>query len=92
MGEYPNKSKKSASMTGKKKVMPGNAGHNGFTAGGKGHMFGKQHAGPKKAGVTGDTETSDGGKFAKGGNGKMFGLQHAGKKAPGVTGKVTKGK
>ncbi len=89
MGEYPNKSKKSASMTGKKKVeSTASTGKNGFAAGGKGanhKMFGKQHAGPKAAGVTGDVEKSKGGKFAAGGNTKMFGKQHAGTQLNGET-------
>ncbi len=35
--------------------------------GGKGHMFGKQSAGPKAPGVTGKSDKGNGGKWAKGG-------------------------
>ena len=56
--------------------------------GGSGHMFGKQHAGPKKAGVTGKSDTGNGGKFAKGGGkGKIGGKQPKSGKA--VAGRVS---
>ena len=56
--------------------------------GGGGHMFGKQHAGPKKAGVTGKADTGKGGKFGKGGpTGKIGGKQPKAGKA--VAGKVS---
>ena len=45
--------------------------------GGSGHMFGKQWAGPKKAGVTGKAQSGSGGKWGKGGSGHMFGKQTA---------------
>jgi hypothetical protein len=61
-----------------------------FMTGGKGHMFGKQHAGMRnslsKAG-TGKSDSSPGGKFGKGGSGHMFGKQSANPRRPGVTGK-----
>lgn len=44
-----------------------------FAKGGGTGMFGKQHAGPQEAGVTGHTTKGDGGRFAAGGKGKMFG-------------------
>jgi hypothetical protein len=55
--------------------------------GGSGHMFGKQHAGPKKAGITGKAQTGDGGKFAKGGGTGQIGRQ--GKSSPVVKGRVS---
>ncbi len=56
--------------------------------GGKGGMFGKQHAGPQKSGVSGKDPAGSGGKFAKGGGkGGMFGKQSASPKAPGKSGK-----
>lgn len=58
-----------------------------FAKGGSGHMFGKQTAGPKTAGITGKAQSGSGGKFAKGGSGKMFGRQNAGPRTPGKTGK-----
>lgn len=45
----------------------------GASAGGSGKMFGKQHAGPQKSGVTAG-KSGDGGKWAKGGSTKMFGF------------------
>ena len=54
--------------------------------GGKGHMFGKQHAGPKKPGMTGKANTSDGGKFAKGGPTGKVGTQKPSRPSrPGVS-------
>jgi hypothetical protein len=44
--------------------------------GGGGHMVGKQHVGPKKAGAM-VTKSGSGGKFASGGKTKMFGKQSA---------------
>lgn len=58
-----------------------------FMKGGNKHMFGKQHAGTQKSGVTSADKTSSGGKFAKGGSGHMFGKQSANPRRPGVTGK-----
>jgi hypothetical protein len=43
--------------------------------GGTGHMFGKQHVGTKKPGVTGKVDSGGTGKWIKGGSGKMFGKQ-----------------
>lgn len=45
-----------------------------FAKGGTTKMFGKQHAGPDRAGETSGTKAGSGGKFAKGGKGKMFGF------------------
>lgn len=61
-----------------------------FMVGGKGHMFGKQHAGTRASlsqASTGKKDTSPGGKFMKGGSGHMFGKQSANPRRPGVTGK-----
>ena len=55
--------------------------------GGKGHMFGKQHAGPKKPGITAKADKGDGGKWAKGGGTGYVGKQ--GKSTPSVAGKVS---
>lgn len=48
-----------------------------FAKGGKTKMFGKQHAGPQKSGMTSHATNGDGGKFHKGGKTKMFGKQSA---------------
>jgi hypothetical protein len=56
---------------GKSKSMK--SGGFGHKAGGAGKMFGKQHAGPQKSGVSAG-KSGSGGKFAKGGSGKMFGF------------------
>lgn len=61
------------------------SGSPAFAKGGKGKMFGKQSAGPQKAGVVGHTTAGKGGKFAKGGKGKMFGKQSAVPAKPGVS-------
>jgi hypothetical protein len=58
--------------------------------GGSGHMFGKQHAGPKKPGITGKAQTGDGGKFAKGGPTGKVGKQGTAGKA--VAGRVSTGR
>jgi hypothetical protein len=49
-------------------------------SGGKTHMFGKQHAGPKAAGITGKSDKGDGGKWGKGGPTGKVGKQ--GKSTP----------
>jgi len=59
----------------------------GFAKGGSGHMFGKQSAGPKSAGITGKAQSGSGGKWAKGGSKQMFGKQNAGTRTPGRSGK-----
>jgi len=56
--------------------------------GGKGHMVGKQHAGPRAAGTTA-TKSGDGGKFLMGGKGKMFGKGSARPAAAGMTAKTS---
>jgi hypothetical protein len=57
-----------------------------FAEGGDTHMFGKQAAGPDKAGNTGkDQSSAPGAKFAKGGSGKMFGFHGAEAQSPGRT-------
>ena len=58
-----------------------------FPQGGNTKMFGKQAAGPAKAGVTAG-KSGSGGKFPAGGNGKMFGKGSAGAAKPGVTAKA----
>jgi hypothetical protein len=58
-----------------------------FPMGGKGKMFGQQHAGPKAPGVTGKVDRGNGGKFPMGGKGKMFGKGSASPAKPGVTAK-----
>lgn len=58
-----------------------------FAVGGSGHMFGKQHAGPDRAGETSGTKGGSGGKFAKGGTTKMLKEQHTNKRPAGITGK-----
>lgn len=65
----------------------------GPVAEGKGHMFGKQAAGPQKPGVSGKSNSGDGGKYAKGGSGHMFGKEQlfAGPQVPGCTGKSMSG-
>lgn len=46
-----------------------------FASGGETPMFGKQAAGPDKAGNTGkDQSSAPGAKYAEGGKGKMFGF------------------
>ena len=57
-----------------------------FAKGGSGSMFGKQAAGPQKAGVTAG-KSGSGGKFAKGGSKGMFGKQSASPMPSGRTGK-----
>lgn len=54
--------------------------------GGKTHMFGKQHAGPKKPGVAGKADKGDGGKYGRGGPTGYVGKQ--GKSTPSPAGKV----
>jgi hypothetical protein len=58
--------------------------------GGGGHMFGKQHAGPKTPGITGKAQKGDGGKWAKGGPGGKVGK--ATRSSPVVKGRVSVGK
>ena len=59
-----------------------------FPKGGKTGMFGKQHAGPQKAGQTNTgSKAGSGGKFPMGGKTGMFGKQHAGAARGGTTGK-----
>lgn len=58
--------------------------------GGPGHMFGKQHAGPKKSGITGKAQSGDGGKWAKGGPTGKVG--NSTKSSPAVKGRVSTGK
>jgi hypothetical protein len=72
-------------MSGKSKVVK--SGHMKPVNGGKGHMFGKQHAGPKKPGVSGKADTGNGGKYARGGGTGYVGRQ--GKSTPSVPGKVS---
>lgn len=67
------------------KVVKKSAGS--FAKGGTTKMFGLQHAGPDKAGMSGPTKTGTGGKWAKGGSGHMFGRQTAGPRKPGQSGK-----
>ncbi len=55
--------------------------------GGGGHMFGKQHAGPKKPGIAGKGDKDDGGKYGKGGGTGFVGKQ--GKSSHAVAGKVS---
>jgi len=55
--------------------------------GGSGHMFGKQSAGPKKAGDSAKAQTGRGGKWAKGGGTGFVGKQ--GKSSHAVSGKVS---
>ena len=52
--------------------------------GGPGHMFGKQHAGPKKSGITGKAQTGDGGKWAKGATGPALGSVFQGTNKNGI--------
>lgn len=49
--------------------------------GGPGHMFGKQHAGPKTPGITGKAQSGNGGKFGKGGPSGKVGKQGKSEKA-----------
>ena len=59
-----------------------------FAQGGKTKMFGKQHAGPAKAGdSTNGDKSGDGGEWAAGGKTKMFGKGHA---SPAVAGHTAK--
>jgi hypothetical protein len=58
-----------------------------FAQGGSGKMFGMQHAGPQKSGVSAHSTKGSGGKWGKGGSGKMFGMQHASKMRSGRSGK-----
>ena len=67
----------------KGKVKSAKAG--GFAKGGAGHMFGKQAAGPQKAGGTAHAVKGDGGKAAKGGSGHMFGYSPSVPQRPGRT-------
>lgn len=62
-----NSAKSKSSTT---KSMPG-----GGVKGGKGHMFGKQYAGPQSAGTTAHKTSGSGGKFAKGGGTGKVGSQ-----------------
>ncbi len=64
------------------KAFPGGGGK-----GGKGKMFGQQHAGDRKPEVTGKADKGAGGKFGKGGSGHMFGKQSANPMKSGKTGK-----
>jgi len=59
----------------------------GGAKGGNGKMFGQQHVGKRKPGVTGKADSGGGGKFGKGGAGHMFGKQSAGLMKSGKTGK-----
>jgi hypothetical protein len=72
-------------MAGKSKVIS----HGKMTAvrGGPGHMFGKQSAGPKSAGITGKAQSGRGGKWAKGGGTGKIGSQ--GKSSHVVAGRVS---
>lgn len=54
-----------------------------FAQGGKGHMFGKQSAGPKSPDHVGKAQSGSGGKWAVGGSGHMFGKQSASPAKPG---------
>lgn len=74
-------------MAGKSKTISKGSFPGGGAKGGSGKMFGKQHAGPDKAGTSGQTKTGSGGKWAKGGSGHMFGKQHASARVPGRSGK-----
>jgi hypothetical protein len=58
-----------------------------FAKGGKTKMFGKQHAGPQKPGVSAKDPKGDGGKWAKGGSTHMFGRQSASPAKAGMSGK-----
>lgn len=64
------------------KAFPGGGGK-----GGNGKMFGQQHVGKRKPGVTGKVDSGGGGKFGQGGKGHMFGKQSAGPMKSGKTGK-----
>lgn len=55
--------------------------------GGSGHMFGKQSAGPKTAGVSGKVQSGRGGKWGKGGGTGYVGKQ--GKSSAAVAGRVS---
>lgn len=56
-----------------------------FAKGGSGKMFGQQHAGPEKPGVSSHDTSGDGGKFAKGGSTKMFGFRPSIPAKPGMS-------
>lgn len=60
-----------------------------FPMGGKTKMFGKQYAGPDRAGETSGTKAGSGGKFPMGGKGKMFGKGSARPAAAGMTAKTS---
>lgn len=72
-------------MSEKSKVV--SKGSLGGAKGGTGHMFGKQYAGPKKAGLAGKSQSGSGGKWAKGGGTGHVGKQ--GKSSPVVSGRVS---
>jgi hypothetical protein len=55
-----------------------------FAQGGKGHMFGRQYAGPAIPGQSA-TSTAAGPKWAEGGKTHMFGKGHADKAPSGVS-------
>ena len=67
------------SVTGKSKTIK--SGKMTPVRGGPGHMFGKQHAGPKKPGVSGKISNTSGGKWAKGGGTGYIGNQRGSSKA-----------
>jgi len=73
----------------KSKVVSAGNGGGKFPKGGNTKMFGKQHAGPKAAGVTGKVTSGDGGKFIAGGKGKMFGKGSARPAMAGMTAKTS---
>lgn len=70
-------------MTGKSKAE--NEKNVDIIKGGKGHMFGQQHAGPEKPGTSAHDTSGDGGKFAKGGSGHMFGFRPSTPAKPGMS-------
>lgn len=71
-------SAKSKSTTSK--PMPG-----GGAKGGKGHMFGRQYAGPQASGTSAHKTTGNGGKFGKGGGtGKVGHQKNSRTSRPGV--------
>lgn len=55
-----------------------------FAKGGNTKMFGKQHVGPQKSGVTAHSVGGDG-KFASGGNNKMYGFAGSQAARAGIT-------
>lgn len=77
-------------MAGKGKVVK--SGTMTPVRGGKGHMFGKQHAGPQKPGGSAHNVKGSGGKFAKGGGTGKVGGRTFSQKAKGGTVTVTGGR